>query len=133
MYLFFRIILIALVFAPQGWCRIIPMVETCCNTTRSDHSTENKPSCCCKTHADASCAINPSDHEPKSIPRSCECHCRFQVAVPTAQLTFKVTPLESGLIDPYELELDSRQNRLVHSVSFSPTVTLQILHCSWQC
>jgi len=131
---FIRLILIALVGLPQGWCCVVQTGESCCKASNSANTEPRSSVCACCKHLDPdSCLANPSHEKEGPTPGTCECHCRFQIARPTAPSSVVFAAVESRSIEPFGMDSHSRSQLVVSDVPYSPKVALRILHCSWQC
>lgn len=134
MNVFIRLILIGVVALPQGWCCVVQIGDSCCDT-QNVATTEQQPLKCvyCKQRAPEVCLTESSDRKADHIPRSCECRCQYQIAVPTSPPSVIVAAVESGFPELFRADLSCRSGRLVSAVPLSPKISMQILHSSWQC
>jgi len=131
---FIRLILIGLVGLPQGWCCVVQVGDSCCKAPNSANTEPKTSDCaCCKHLVPDSCLANPSNEKEGRTPGSCECHCRFQIARPTAPSNLDFVAAESNLFEPFRMDALSRSEVVVSHVPFFAKVALHILHCSWQC
>ena len=134
MNVFIRLILIGLVALPQGWCCVVKMGDSCCNISNLVTAEQQSLNCvCCKQRAPEVCLDESRDRKEDRIPRSCECHCQFQIAVPTSPPSVIVAAVESGFPELFRADSSCRTGHLVSVVPLRPKISLQILHSSWQC
>ena len=134
MNVFIRLILIGLVALPQGWCCVVQMGDACCNTPNVVTAEQQPLNCvCCKRRAPEVCLSESTDKKEDRIPRSCECHFQFQIAVPTSPPCVIVAAVESGFPELFGADSSCRSRHLVSVVPLRPNISLQILHSSWQC
>ena len=134
MNVFIRLILIALVALPQGWCCVVQTGESYCKAPNSSKTAPKSSVCTCCKHLDPDfCLANPYNKKGGPTPGSCECHCRFQIALPTAPSIVAFAAVGSKLFEAFGMDSHSRSELVVSVVPFFPKVALRILHCSWQC
>ncbi len=134
MNVFIRLILIGVVALPQGWCCVVQMGDSCCNTSNLATAELQPLNCvCCKQSATEVCQSESADKKEDRIPRSCECRCQFQIAVPTSPPSVIVAAVESGFPELFRADSSCRLGQVVSVVPFHPKTSLQILYSSWQC
>jgi len=131
---FIQLILIVLLAMPQGWCCFVFSCERGGVDSKEVASQGKTLSCCCckQLDPDSFQSDSTNDHETR-IPKSCECRCRFLIAVTNSAPSVVVSAVDSGFDEPFRMELDCRSKQTVFVSPYFAVVKLQILQCSWQC
>ena len=134
MFVLLRLILIAWLALPQGWCCAAKGCEKPSSSIATGLSKTNKCCSCCREKAvDAAQNSARPDSEKCPPSNSCECKCRFQIAIPKSFASLDVVyTISSDLFEQVEtltpnLGLDGT------AIEWRPPVRLQILYCVWLC
>ena len=131
---FIRLILIALVAMPQGWCCFVIDCGTCSVDSEATATQQKALSCpCCKQLDLNICHPDSSNDNGERIPKSCDCKCQFPIAATNSTPSVVATALDSRFVEPLRMGSRCPSRQTVSSVSFFAFVRLQILQCSWQC
>lgn len=131
---FIRLILIALMAMPQGWCCIAMDCGNCCDVSATVAPHQKTLSCACCTQLDLNtCHPDSSIDDRERIPKSCDCKCQFLIAATNPPPSVVATAIDSRFEEPFRMVLQSYSRQTVSAVSLFAFVRLQILQCSWQC
>ncbi len=131
---FIRLILIALVAMPQGWCCVAVDCGNCCDVSKTAATQQKTLSCPCCTQLDLNiCHPDSSNDGGERIPKSCDCKCQFLIAATNPPPSVVATAIDSRFYEPFEMVPQCHSGQTVSAISFFAFVRLQILQCSWQC
>ena len=129
-----RLVLIALVTMPQGWCCVAMNCGNRCVVSKATASHQKASPCpCCKQLDLNSCHPDSSNDNRERIPKSCNCKCPFLIAATNSLPSVVATAMDSRFDEPFRLISQRHSMQSVSAVSFFAFVRLQILQCSWQC
>jgi len=99
-----RLVLIAVVAMPHGWCCVLD-VEVCCVSSRLESSSPGNCFCaCCKQLELETCHPDSKSDPAGRVPKSCRCQCRFLIAVPNSEPRVVVTAMESVVRELFTLK-----------------------------
>ncbi len=131
---FIRLILIALVAMPQGWCCALMGCGTCCVDSEMAATQQETSSCpCCKQLDLNICHPDSSNDGRERFPKSCDCKCQFLIAAANSPPSAIATSVDSCFDEPCRIVSQGHLRPKFSAVSFFAFVRLQILQCSWQC
>ena len=134
MFVLFQIILIALQALPQGLCCV---TAGCYQTTKCcvfETKTANKPCNCCKVKAKP--AVSQSDKcapEKRPPSRSCECKCRFQIAITTSPLSLDEVSYDYCVMHRPAAFNSKPSASYALKIGSHRWIGFQILYCVWRC
>ena len=131
---FIRLVLVALVAMPQGWCCVVMDCGTCCVDSEIAASEQKTVSCpCCKQLDRDICQTDSRNNREERIPKSCDCHCRYLIADTQSPSKVVAAAVDSCFDEPFRIDSQCHSRPRFSNVPFFAFVRLQILQCSWQC
>ena len=134
MSLLFRLILIAWLALPQGWCCVAKGYEKSSDSNCAETNSAGNSCRCCRIKPETALSESGIPRPDKSPPlKSCECKCRFQIAAPKSQTICDIFSI-IGNYRSHRAEANAHRESLgVTSVDRNPFIRFQILYCIWRC
>jgi hypothetical protein len=127
-----KIILIALIAMPQSWCCVVQGCDSDCDVVETAMQLAPKGCICCERALPADACASPEKAAPKSVPRPCECSCRFQISFAHAPAIYGVGS-PAGLVEYVSSDLLCGITPVPTTAPPLLLIRLQVLYCSWQC